>query len=146
MRLEARKVLTRLVLLLGTTVSILCYNYTRLPIFVALPFMCGVAMIVLIRRTPIRTAEELRVGRRARRNALAQLSISCTVLLVLIIVSWSRHWGVAAVAGFIIMELTLISLALMAYLFYRRGGVKIRASEIPGLEAPEREGSDDGGV
>jgi F0F1-type ATP synthase assembly protein I len=139
--LETRKMAARIVLLLGTTVSVLCYNFTRFPFFVALPFLCGVVLVALVRGTPMRTPQELKEGKRARRAGLVQLVISCVILAVLITVSWARHWGTADVGGFIIMEATLLFLALMAFVFYKKGRLRDFSQGEAG-----RQGSDDGDV
>jgi len=124
---KLRKTLIRVLLVVGTTVSIIGYNFTRNPIFVPLPFLSGIALAVLILRAPTITPEEVKDRIRVRRNGLIQLVISFLMLAVFIIVASVRHWGASCVTGFSIMEATIGLLAVMAFITYRRAHIRVRS-------------------
>lgn len=137
---RARQIAIRVLLVTGTTISILAYNFIRSPVFVPLPFICGVALIVLVMRAPRDTPEEMAERALMRRRGFIQLVISCMLLLVMIIVASVRHWGKADVLGFAIMEATMGILALLAYVAYRRMRVRSEPIEVEDDRRPAEPG------
>lgn len=124
-----RKAAIRVLLITGTTVAIVGYNLTRSPFFVPLPFLVGVVLAILVVRAPECTPEEVAERKRVRRNGFIQLVISCVILTVMVVVASVRHWGVADVTGFLMMEGTLGLLAILALGAYRRSHRRVRQPE-----------------
>lgn len=117
---KARHAVIRVLLVLATTASIMGFNFTGWPFFVALPFLAGVVMGVLIRTAPDVDDQGVFNRTKIRKSSLRQLIVSCFILNGFIIVASVRNWGTADVIGFAVMEAQLIILALLAYALYRR--------------------------
>lgn len=126
---NARRLLVSILLVLGTFVSVMGYNFTGLLIFVPIPFLAGVGLVVLIVKSPAGTTEEVKLRDRQRRRAIIQFFASCAILAVLIVVSAARNWGADKVTSYAIMEVTLGILACLTLLSRRRPGRLIRRAQ-----------------
>ncbi|MHB8895496.1 MAG: hypothetical protein ACYC99_10020 [Candidatus Geothermincolia bacterium] len=124
-----RKLAIKVLLVLGTTLSIMGFNYTHSYLFVPLPFIIGLFLAALVISAPTATREEIEARKKRRRNGFIQLVISCVMLSVFISIASVRHWGKTAVVGLTIMEGTLVLLAALALWAYHRTHLKLDQKE-----------------
>jgi len=117
---KTRRLVARVLLVTATFVAVMGYNFTRNPAFVALPFLAGIALFVVVRKRPMEVpaCEEGKI-RKWRRQGTAQLLVSGLMITGFIVYrSVEGDWGMAL--GFALMLATLAPLAVLAYLFYTR--------------------------
>ena len=117
MREKARELAVKFLLIAATCVAVMGYHFTTNYAFVALPFLAGVALILLFLRRPTQLQDsQAQSIMKMRRHALMQLLISSLVVL-----SFGGYYLVIegdmdTVLGYAIMLAALVPLGLMAYL------------------------------
>ena len=121
---KARRLAARTLLVAATFAAVMGFNFTGNPVFVALPFAAGVALVLVVRMRPkeIREQDELSI-RKKRKQGMAQVAISCLMISGFIVYRCIvEDWG--EVVGFSIMLIALLTLAVLAYLFYTRAPIE----------------------
>lgn len=108
----------RLLLVVATLVSVMGYNFTHFPGFVALPFLAGMVMAGLAISARKRDRDMAKVVRN-RRAAAFQLVVSCCMVTGFLVYAILESETTDAI-GFGIMLGTLLLLASLAVLIYFR--------------------------
>lgn len=124
MKERARRGVARILLVAATFAAVMGFNFTGNPVFVALPFAAGVALVFVVRMRPkeIREQDELSI-RKMRRQGMAQVMISCLMISGFIVYRCIvEDWG--EVVGFSIMLIALLILAVLAYILYTRAPIE----------------------
>jgi hypothetical protein len=120
MKDSIRQLCIRALILVATTIAVMGFTWTEQYAFVLLPFFAGVALAVLVAKAPAIEESSLSQRRAVRRRGLFQLMVSSAVLFVFIIVSAAEGWGWERITGYSIMLATMLLLAGLGYLSYRR--------------------------
>lgn len=117
MREKARELAVKFLLIAATCVAVMGYNFTTNYAFVALPFVAGVALMLLFLRRPTQLQDsQAHSIMKMRRHALIQLLISSIVVLSFVVYYWLVEGDTDKVLGYAIMLAALVPLGLMAYL------------------------------
>ncbi len=126
---KLRLALVKVLLVCATFAAVMGYNFTRNPVFIALPFVAGVILFILVRRRlTAGVGGHADERARRRRQGMVQILISCLMVTGFIVYSsieaqWNR------VTGFGIMLSTLVVLEVLACLLYRYGPMRDTEAE-----------------
>lgn len=116
-----RVAVMRIILLSGTLVAVMGYNFTGHPAFVALPLLAGLLLLIGILRRPPADTVGVAAARLARRRlAMVQITVCClTITGFLVYNSFKGEW--ARVAGLGLMLGSLALLEVVAAMLYSVG-------------------------
>lgn len=113
-----------MLLVAATFAAVMGFNFTGNPVFVALPFVAGLALVFVVRMRPTEVGEQDGPSiRKKRRQGMVQVIISCLMISGFIVYRCIKEdWGEAL--GFSIMLIALATLAVLAYVFYKRAPIE----------------------
>lgn len=107
-------------LLVATLFSLMGYTWIDNYVFVALPLATGIALAVLVGRTPPETdaPREERVG--YWRRSLIQIGTCCVTCSVFLVISLAYGWGTRRSVGYGIILGSLLLLGVLTLLAWKR--------------------------